>query len=637
MDKIRSSVLFNKLKNNIAPYTFALMILIVFMILFFSEKNAGPRSEKMSLRTITEGWVEVFDNDEHLPVNIPGNVKTVDNGYVIENVLPVNITAGSWLAIPNNRHDMKIYVDDKLRREYVIHPGENGLGARTSPDSYVFAKLYINDSGRKVRIEGVSDSLLAGEVGEVMLGSQTGIWVYLLHENLKVFMTTLITFVMSLIIFVASLAAAVNKRDNPTIFLATGIFLIAIWRMCRGYTDNTFMQLVIPDLTGARNLSNIIAGFISFPFLIFSNRLTEYRYNKIHRIGCVLTIVVGLSMSLLHYLNIAYFSYTLPLTVIPVTYTMIVIFYSTASDIRLGYFERYKILGYGMLLFFFCAMMEIVGYFIPFMSFTRGMYGFGIVFLITSVVGSMVYDLVKLTHDRQISEQVRRLKTDYLSLMSRGVKSPVNKIMASADIIEREMEGASNNEYVNIIRDRVRDLTDLIDNMQDYCKLESGELLINEDNYFTRELFNDCIYSASKRAENKGISYKCMLDRNLPSILRGDENNIRQLFQAIFMNALTNTRDGKVEMSVSQKNLGALFYLIISVKGPENDSPQSFFSSMEKGYEETDDERTELGHIIAKRLAEAMGGRLQFESGKGKASMINAVIPQKVVDKSPIM
>jgi CheY-like chemotaxis protein/HPt (histidine-containing phosphotransfer) domain-containing protein len=136
------------------------------------------------------------------------------------------------------------------------------------------------------------------------------------------------------------------------------------------------------------------------------------------------------------------------------------------------------------------------------------------------------------------------------------------------------------------------------------------------------------------------------VDENLPTKLKGDDLRLKQVLNNLLSNAFKYTQKGQVTFSVglavNEKNIDGSLSLLFCVQdtglGIKAENLKSLFTSYSRFDSKTNRfiEGTGLGLAISKNLVELMGGRIQVESKYRKGSIFSCIIPQVVVDPTPL-
>lgn len=236
-----------------------------------------------------------------------------------------------------------------------------------------------------------------------------------------------------------------------------------------------------------------------------------------------------------------------------------------------------------------------------------------------------------------------RAKSDFLAKMSHEIRTPINAILGMNEIALRECMDDSIIPYLNDIQSAGKTLLYIINDILDFSKIEAGKIDIIEADYELASLINDVKNLVEVKAIEKNIELTLDIDQELPSVLYGDENRIRQIIINILNNAVKYTAEGRVELIIKSELLcddEVTLGITVTDTGigiKEEDIPvlfDSFSRVDEKVNREI--EGTGLGLAITKRLIDMMNGTIDVESVYGEGTTFNVKIPQRIVSNVSI-
>ncbi len=244
-----------------------------------------------------------------------------------------------------------------------------------------------------------------------------------------------------------------------------------------------------------------------------------------------------------------------------------------------------------------------------------------------------------MKHANEELERASRMKSDFLANMSHEIRTPMNAVIGMAEIAMREKDPAQIYDYLRQIQRSGRNLLNIINDILDYSKIESGKMEIIEEEYEPFIELEDIANVLATRIGDKPLELFVYVDRLLPHKLLGDNMRIRQILINLANNAIKFTHQGMVKIRIDGERIAedtvkATFHVIDTGIGIKKEDIEKLFVSFQQvdSRRNRSAEGTGLGLAISQRLVEAMGGEIGVTSEYGKGSDFWFSIPQKVVD-----
>ena len=226
-----------------------------------------------------------------------------------------------------------------------------------------------------------------------------------------------------------------------------------------------------------------------------------------------------------------------------------------------------------------------------------------------------------------------RLKSQFLANMSHELRTPLNAIIGFSEILEDQTFGILNDRqsrYVHNILTSSRHLLELINDILDLAKVESGKMGLSLNEFPVQSCMDQVVDVVLPLAQNKCIEIHSTVEEDLGLIV-ADEGRFRQILYNLLSNAIKFTpEEGRVEVSVRRNDARAVEVAVkdtgIGIKKDYQDIIFSEFRQVEETYARRF-EGTGLGLALTRRLVELHGGRIWVESEEGKGSTFTFVIP----------
>ncbi|MCR5546943.1 MAG: response regulator, partial [Lachnospiraceae bacterium] len=243
----------------------------------------------------------------------------------------------------------------------------------------------------------------------------------------------------------------------------------------------------------------------------------------------------------------------------------------------------------------------------------------------------------------KIQESERRLG-DFMRNMNHGIRTPLNASVGLTNLmLQNKVSEDEAKTYLKSIEQSGIMVQRILNDLLDYSYLETEEIELEESEYNLMELFTEIDGEVRVRMGGKEIKTYFDFDPDLPSILCGDKNRLKQIILSVMNNAIRFTIRGCI-------------YFTVKVDYIDNTDKAILFFSVKDtglGFDEITVEHifdpfggidrinaslldgTGLELSIARRLVELMSGGIQAYSEKGVGTEIFFTIPQKVIDKTP--
>ena len=267
----------------------------------------------------------------------------------------------------------------------------------------------------------------------------------------------------------------------------------------------------------------------------------------------------------------------------------------------------------------------------------------GMLFLLIMAIIKTGQDLFASEQKKQQAILASKAQAQFLASMSHEIRTPINAVIGMNEMILRESDNETIQEYAYSIQSSSNMLLGLVNDVLDFSKIESGQLELVEDKYNLLELIQTEMVLLNARATGKPLSIKLEAQPELPTQVYGDELRIKQIVTNLLSNAVKYTKEGGVTLKVycdwQDDNVIMLHFDVqdtgIGIREEDVEKLFSSFKRLELN-KNRNIEGTGLGLNIAKSLVNLMQGTIVVESVYGEGSTFKVAIPQKVLDKTPI-
>jgi PAS domain S-box-containing protein len=229
-------------------------------------------------------------------------------------------------------------------------------------------------------------------------------------------------------------------------------------------------------------------------------------------------------------------------------------------------------------------------------------------------------------------ERANRLKSEFLATMSHELRTPLHTIIGFADLLAEELKGPLNPEqkrFVAHIQQDSRHLLELINDILDLSKIESGRLELHPELFKAADAIAETLTGLHPLAERKQIRISETLDGNLT--VSADRLRFKEVLYNLVSNAIKFTpENGQITVESRERPEGAWFAVTDTGIGIDPSELQAIFDkfyqlgSTTRGVREG----TGLGLAITKSLVEMHGGTIWVESTPGQGSCFQFLLPR---------
>jgi len=238
-----------------------------------------------------------------------------------------------------------------------------------------------------------------------------------------------------------------------------------------------------------------------------------------------------------------------------------------------------------------------------------------------------IIDVTELVRAKELAEEASRAKSEFLANMSHEIRTPMNAIIGMTELLGGTALTPEQRDYVEMLRLSAENLLQIINDILDLSKIESGRLELEEVEFDLRELVESTVTSLAPKAHAKGLEILCHIPVGIPQRVKGDPGRVRQILLNLVGNAVKFTERGEVVVKVerlAEVEGGLLLEFQVSDTGIG--IPPEKLDTIFESFSQADPSITRryggtgLGLAISKRLVEMMGGKIWVESEPGKGS-----------------
>jgi signal transduction histidine kinase/AmiR/NasT family two-component response regulator len=246
----------------------------------------------------------------------------------------------------------------------------------------------------------------------------------------------------------------------------------------------------------------------------------------------------------------------------------------------------------------------------------------------------MVTNIAHETAQRY-AESANRAKSEFLANMSHEVRTPLNGVLGFTELLLRGADNGNEQErqeFLKTIRDSGRQLLNLINDILDISKIESGQFRVETAPHSPDQILAEVIAANRVQAAEKGLSLEYRWESRIPATIQTDPQRLNQLLTNLVGNAVKFTERGSVLVVARLEDREGGSKLKLEVHDTGIGIAADKLGEIFEPFVQSDNSLTRkyggtgLGLAICRRIAESLGGELTVRTVVGQGSVFTATI-----------
>ncbi len=251
-----------------------------------------------------------------------------------------------------------------------------------------------------------------------------------------------------------------------------------------------------------------------------------------------------------------------------------------------------------------------------------------------------------LRQAKEAAELASQAKTDFLATMSHEIRTPLNAVLGYADLLLSD-EGIAGERRLGLerIQNAGSALRTVVDDILDFSKIEAGHVELELRSFRPGALIENALSIVGGFAREKRLDLVVDLGADVPSLVTGDHDRLRQILLNLLNNAIKFTSAGSVTLVVRVLRRDTQAAKIrFTVQDTGKGVPRQNLAGLFQRFSQVDGSisrefgGTGLGLAICKRLVEVMGGEIGVSSelGRGSAFWFDVALPVATSMGNPV-
>lgn len=253
---------------------------------------------------------------------------------------------------------------------------------------------------------------------------------------------------------------------------------------------------------------------------------------------------------------------------------------------------------------------------------------------IQDIESKLTARIKKLEAELAQSEQAGRVKSEYLENLSHDIRTSMNGIIGMTNLVLETELTEEQERFLDMVNSSVDRLLEVVNEVLDYSKIETGQLQLNPDSFDLMESLDHDLYLLRMAAEQKSMRLTCEIDPDVPARLFGDSRRLVQVLTNLVHNGIRYSSAGSVSIKVKNDGYDNENKILLSFsvhdtgEGIELETQKKIFNCFcqQEPCQSVSSDGAGIGLAICAQLVKQMGGEIGLASSP-KGSVFWLTVP----------